>query len=142
MAELHRGVPEVIIPRVIDEATTRRVLTMEYVAGIAPDEACSPRPTRRSCKDRWGEVLLAFLLRGLLQHRLLHADPNLANFAFREDGAVVSTTSAASSRSPQRSQPATPNSCWRSSTTDSTSFPRFCGAWESTRGRVRPCRPR
>jgi len=34
-------------------------------------------------------VLLAFLLRGLLRHRLLHADPNLANFAFRADGTVV-----------------------------------------------------
>ena len=30
-----------------------------------------------------------FPLRGLLEHRFLHADPNLANFAFREDGRVV-----------------------------------------------------
>ena len=88
MAELHRDVPEVVIPRVIEEATTRRVLTMEYLEGIPPDEACSPR-WPQPLKNRWGEVLLAFLLRGLLRHRLLHADPNLANFAFRADGAVV-----------------------------------------------------
>ncbi len=30
-----------------------------------------------------------FSLRGLLEHRFLHADPNLANFAFLEDGRVV-----------------------------------------------------
>ena len=88
MTELHRDVPEVVIPRVIPEATTRRVLTMEYVAGIGPDEACSARQPQE-LKNRWGETLLAFLLRGLLRHRLLHADPNLANFAFRADGAVV-----------------------------------------------------
>jgi predicted unusual protein kinase regulating ubiquinone biosynthesis (AarF/ABC1/UbiB family) len=88
MAELHRDVPEVVIPAVIDEATTKRVLTMEYVAGITPDEACSARYPQE-LKNRWGEVLLAFLLRGLLRHRLLHADPNLANFAFRADGAVI-----------------------------------------------------
>jgi predicted unusual protein kinase regulating ubiquinone biosynthesis (AarF/ABC1/UbiB family) len=88
MAELHRDVPEIVIPQVVREATTRRVLTMEYVPGIPPDEACSDRHPQE-LKDRWGEVLLAFLLRGLLAHRLLHADPNLANFAFRADGAIV-----------------------------------------------------
>jgi predicted unusual protein kinase regulating ubiquinone biosynthesis (AarF/ABC1/UbiB family) len=88
MAELHRDVPEVVIPQVIAEATTKRVLTMEYVTGIAPDEACSARHPQE-LKNRWGEVLLAFLLRGLLRHRLLHADPNLANFAFRADGTVI-----------------------------------------------------
>jgi predicted unusual protein kinase regulating ubiquinone biosynthesis (AarF/ABC1/UbiB family) len=88
MTELHRDVPEVLIPKVVDEATTKRVLTMEYLAGIPPDEACSERHPQE-LKDRWGEVLLAFLLRGLLQHRLLHADPNLANFAFRADGTVI-----------------------------------------------------
>ena len=88
MAELHRDVPEVVIPAVIAEATTRHVLTMEYVPGIPPDEACSDRHPQE-LKNRWGEVLLAFLLRGLLRNRLLHADPNLANFAFRADGAVI-----------------------------------------------------
>ena len=34
-------------------------------------------------------MLFEFLFRGLLEHRFLHADPNLANFAFREDGRVV-----------------------------------------------------
>jgi len=88
LAELHRGVAEVVIPAVIPEATSRRVLTMEYVTGISPDEACSSRHPQE-LKNRWGEALLAFLLRGLLRHRVLHADPNLANFAFRPDGAVV-----------------------------------------------------
>jgi predicted unusual protein kinase regulating ubiquinone biosynthesis (AarF/ABC1/UbiB family) len=88
MAELHGGVPEIVIPCVVEEASTRRVLTMEYEEGLSPDEACSGA-IPQELKDRWGLVLFEFLLRGLLEHRLLHADPNLANFAFRRDGRVV-----------------------------------------------------
>lgn len=88
MTELHAGVPEIVIPRVIEEASTARILTMTYEEGLSPDEACSDA-TPQALKDRWGLVLFDFLLRGLLEHRLLHADPNLANFAFRRDGRVV-----------------------------------------------------
>jgi predicted unusual protein kinase regulating ubiquinone biosynthesis (AarF/ABC1/UbiB family) len=88
MAELHADVPEIVVPRVIDEATTRNVLTMEYIEGTPPHEACSEE-IAPELRDRWGEVLLEFQLRGLLRHRFLHADPNLANFAFLEDGRVV-----------------------------------------------------
>jgi predicted unusual protein kinase regulating ubiquinone biosynthesis (AarF/ABC1/UbiB family) len=88
MAELHANVPEIIIPAVVEEATARTVLTMEYVGGIEPTEACSDR-FDVTTRNRWGTVLAEFVLRGLLEHRFLHADPNLANFAFREDGSVI-----------------------------------------------------
>ncbi len=88
MAALHADVPDVVIPRVVDEATTRSVLTMDYVPGLSPDEACSDR-YRQELKDQWGLVLFDLLLRGLFTHRFLHADPNLANFAFLPDGRVV-----------------------------------------------------
>jgi predicted unusual protein kinase regulating ubiquinone biosynthesis (AarF/ABC1/UbiB family) len=88
MADLHADVPEVIIPRVVEEASTERVLTMDYVGGIPPEEACSDRYPQ-TLRDRWGRVLFELQIRGLLVHRMLHADPNLANFAFREDGGVV-----------------------------------------------------
>jgi len=88
MAVLHEGVPDVVIPGVVEEASARRVLTMEYVEGISPQEACSERYAAE-LRNRWGVALFEFQFRGLLEHRLLHADPNLANFAFREDGRVV-----------------------------------------------------
>ena len=34
-------------------------------------------------------MLFEFVLRGLFEHRFLHADPNFANFGFRENGDVV-----------------------------------------------------
>ena len=88
MAELWAGSDAVVIPGVIDEASSRRVLTMEYIAGYTPDEACDDaRP--QALRDRWGAVLFDFLLGGLFEHRLIHADPNLANFSFLADGRVV-----------------------------------------------------
>jgi predicted unusual protein kinase regulating ubiquinone biosynthesis (AarF/ABC1/UbiB family) len=88
MADLHDDVPEIVIPQVVDEATTRNVLTMEFVDGLTGDRACSGE-FPQELRNRWGEVLVEFVLRGLLEHRFLHADPNFANFAFREDGRVV-----------------------------------------------------
>jgi len=86
MAEIHRDVPDIVIPKVVDEATARTVLTLEYLPGLSSAEACA---SRQELRDRWGVVLAEFLLRGLLEHRFLHADPNLANFAFLDDGRVV-----------------------------------------------------
>ncbi|MFQ5349973.1 MAG: ABC1 kinase family protein [Thermoanaerobaculia bacterium] len=88
MTELHSDIPEIIIPEVVGEASTERVLTMEYVGGIPPAEACSD-DYPLELRDRWGRVLFELQFRGLLEHRMLHADPNLSNFAFRRDGAVV-----------------------------------------------------
>jgi predicted unusual protein kinase regulating ubiquinone biosynthesis (AarF/ABC1/UbiB family) len=61
---------------------------MEFVEGISPQDACSEN-FPQELRDRWGVVLCEFLLRGLFEHRFLHADPNLANFSFLEDGRVV-----------------------------------------------------
>ena len=61
---------------------------MEYIEGIAPAEACSDRYPQK-LRDRWGRVLFELQIRGLLEHRMLHADPNLSNFSFREDGGVI-----------------------------------------------------
>ena len=88
MAELHAGVPEIVVPGVVEEASARGVLTMEYVAGIAPERAASGE-FPQELRDRWGRVLLEFQYRGLLEHRFLHADPNLANFSFLDDGRVI-----------------------------------------------------
>ena len=88
MTAMYADVPEIIVPDVVREATTRRVLTMEFVDGIPPGEAVSDQYPQH-LKNQWGITLFEFTLRGLLEHRFLHADPNFANFAFREDGAVA-----------------------------------------------------
>jgi predicted unusual protein kinase regulating ubiquinone biosynthesis (AarF/ABC1/UbiB family) len=88
MAAMHADTPEIIVPDVVPEATTKRVLTMGFVDGIPPGEAVSDQYPQE-LKDQWGVTLFEFTLRGLFEHRFLHADPNFANFAFREDGKVA-----------------------------------------------------
>ena len=56
--------------------------------GLPPTEACSDRYPAE-LRDRWGVVLSEFQMRGIIEHRLVHADPNMANFAFLDDGRVV-----------------------------------------------------
>ena len=87
-AAMHADFPEIIIPEVVGEATTRHVLTMEFVEAIPPSEAASDLYPQE-LKDQWATTLFEFTLRGLFRHKFLHADPNFANFAFREDGTVA-----------------------------------------------------
>ena len=87
-ATLHADIPEIVIPGVVEEASTDRVLTMEFVEAISPDAAVSELYDRE-LRDRWGRALFEFVLRNLFLHRHMHADPNFGNFAFRDDGAVI-----------------------------------------------------
>ena len=78
----------VLIPGVVQELSTRRVLVLDYVRGISPAAATSGAYPQE-LRDLWGRQLLRFVMSGLVQHRFLHADPNFGNFAFREDGHLV-----------------------------------------------------
>ena len=88
MHALHADVPEIVIPAVVDEASARGVLTMEFCAGIPLSEAATEEYAR-PLRDKWGQALFKLQFRGLFEHGLLHADPNAGNFAFREDGTMV-----------------------------------------------------
>ncbi len=88
LRELHVDVADIIIPKVIQDRSTDRVLTMEFIDGVAPRDAASDR-YEPELRNRWGRVLFEFQMRGLFEHRMLHADPNLANFSFLEDGRVI-----------------------------------------------------
>ena len=88
MGEMQANHPEIVVPVVVLEGSSSGVLTMEFMEGIPPAEAISDRYPQE-LKDQWGRTLFEFTIRGLFEHRFLHADPNFANFAFREDGKVV-----------------------------------------------------
>ncbi len=80
--------PTIIVPEVIDELSTLHVLAMELVLGIPPDQV-TPAAYPQKLRDTWAESIVNLTLRGLLQFRFLHVDPNIANFAFRKDGRLI-----------------------------------------------------
>ncbi len=88
MAELAAGQPGIVMPVVIEELTGRHVLCMSFEPSLSPDEACSG-DWPAALRDQWGQAIFEFIIQGLLRHRFIHADPNLANFGFRDDGTVV-----------------------------------------------------
>ncbi|MEM1434948.1 MAG: AarF/ABC1/UbiB kinase family protein [Pseudomonadota bacterium] len=108
MRDLYADDPAVLVPGVIPEASSQRVLTLDYVPGIGPEAACSDAYDQ-DLRDRWGAELLRFSMRGLLEHRFLHADPNFGNFAFRPDGRLVVYDHGCVKRIP----PATADGCAR-----------------------------
>ncbi len=78
----------VVIPKVVEEHSTRRVLTMEIVRGAAADDLCLDEvPQQR--RDRIAETLVDLVMKQVFELGHLHADPNLANFAFTDDDRVI-----------------------------------------------------
>jgi predicted unusual protein kinase regulating ubiquinone biosynthesis (AarF/ABC1/UbiB family) len=77
-----------IVPEPVEELCTERVLASRYLAGVSADDLVSDR-FPQELRDHFGELLVRGLLRQVFEFRQLHADPNLANFAFTEDGRVI-----------------------------------------------------
>ena len=77
-----------LVPRPVEDLCSQRVLVSEYLPGLSADEIVSDRYPQ-SLRDRIGQALIEALTRQVFEYRLLHADPNLANFAFTESGQII-----------------------------------------------------
>jgi predicted unusual protein kinase regulating ubiquinone biosynthesis (AarF/ABC1/UbiB family) len=88
MAKLFEDDHRIIVPKVIEEVTTRHILGMELVLGISADTV-SENTYPQTLKNTWSESMVSLILKGLFHFRFLHADPNIANFAFLEDGRLI-----------------------------------------------------
>jgi len=74
--------PEFGVPRVIDEFSTERLLTTEFVSGLPLDRfAAAPAHVR----NRIGELFLKLTLRELFQFRFMQTDPNFSNFLYDQN---------------------------------------------------------
>jgi predicted unusual protein kinase regulating ubiquinone biosynthesis (AarF/ABC1/UbiB family) len=77
---------QVVVPAVVGERSSQRVLTLEYEAG---DHASETREYSQQIRNEIGGVLFRVLADQIFNFKTLHADPNPANFAFRRDGTVI-----------------------------------------------------
>ncbi|CAH8502333.1 unnamed protein product [Schistosoma haematobium] len=86
-AQLLEGDPVFQVPQVIDELTTSRVLTTEYMNGLVLDDCISlPQNVRN-----WiGEQLLRLCLKELFVFHVMQTDPNWSNFLYNpQTGKIV-----------------------------------------------------
>jgi predicted unusual protein kinase regulating ubiquinone biosynthesis (AarF/ABC1/UbiB family) len=78
----------IIVPKVIDKVSSRHVLGMELVLGISPDTLAKDEYPQE-LKNAWGVSIMKLILQGVFRFRFLHADPNIANFSFLENGGII-----------------------------------------------------
>jgi predicted unusual protein kinase regulating ubiquinone biosynthesis (AarF/ABC1/UbiB family) len=85
-ADYYRGHPQVVIPSVVGERSSQRVLTLTYEPGERLEDIVDfPQDVR----DGLGATLFRVMCDQIFNLKVIHADPNPANFAFRRDGRIV-----------------------------------------------------
>jgi predicted unusual protein kinase regulating ubiquinone biosynthesis (AarF/ABC1/UbiB family) len=83
---VHRGDDEIIVPRVFHSLSSKRVLTLELMAGA--DYATFSERASQGDRNAAGETLARFMFRALWRHGLLYADPHPGNYRFLGGGKV------------------------------------------------------
>lgn len=86
-ARILEDVEEIRVPRVIEHASARRVLTTELAHGRTLQEVAEQDSQEE--RDRWGTALVRGISTTLYGHGLLYADPHPGNYLFADDGRVV-----------------------------------------------------
>lgn len=76
------------IPRVISQYTSPKLLIMEYVRGIRPDEPEALRQAGFSTQ-KVAENGTNIILKMILKHGFFHADPHPGNIFIRDDNQIV-----------------------------------------------------
>jgi predicted unusual protein kinase regulating ubiquinone biosynthesis (AarF/ABC1/UbiB family) len=71
--------PALWVPRVHDDLTTRRVLAMDFAAGV-PIEELGERGAPQARRDAVGALLQRLMFREIFEFRFVQTDPNFANY--------------------------------------------------------------
>ena len=84
----HADHPMLLLPEVVGERSSQRVLTMTYVPGRPLSDLDDPA-WPQELRDTLGTALGELITRQVFELGAIHGDPNPANFAWREDGRLV-----------------------------------------------------
>jgi predicted unusual protein kinase regulating ubiquinone biosynthesis (AarF/ABC1/UbiB family) len=83
--KLHAGDALANVPAVIDDRSSKRVLTTELVRGASFEDACKASVAER---EAWAKTLWRFVFRSNLVGGLFNADPHPGNYIFHDGGRV------------------------------------------------------
>ena len=79
------GLEDVVVPAVVDEVSTCRVLVTEYLEGRHLDAFLATDPDQET-RDRYGRLIARASFRMWYSGRAIYADPHPGNFLFLDDG--------------------------------------------------------
>ena len=97
----HDDDPWLIVPRVIDELSTEKVLTLSYEPGDDIDTVQASEHYDQPLRNQLGERLFDAIARQIFELREVHCDPHPGNFAYRRDGTIVMYDFGAIKRIPE-----------------------------------------
>ena len=83
--EIHKDDSLIRIPAVIDERSSKRVFTTEWLEGLSFEDA---RLADEKLRRSWAETLWRFVYRANIVGGLFNADPHPGNYFFQDDGGV------------------------------------------------------
>ncbi len=84
---MYAGHPWVRIPALVRDLSNERVLTTEWVDGLAFDEFL--RTATDDTKQRAAEVMWRFAQHAIHRHGVFNGDPHPGNYRFHHDGSVT-----------------------------------------------------
>ncbi|EKF74465.1 hypothetical protein A11A3_08590 [Alcanivorax hongdengensis A-11-3] len=87
--EFHQHQPWLIIPRVYDDLSSEKVLTLSLEEGTPLDQVDDAHGFDQQTRNQLGERLFDALGEQIFALRAVHCDPHPGNFAFRPDGTIV-----------------------------------------------------
>jgi predicted unusual protein kinase regulating ubiquinone biosynthesis (AarF/ABC1/UbiB family) len=85
--KIHADDDWIAIPEVVGERSAKRVLTLTELDGLSLEEIIDQGD--QSLRDRVGQNIFRTFAAQMFRDGTLHADPNPANFAFRQDGTLL-----------------------------------------------------
>jgi len=101
-ARVHEGDAQIIIPKVFQEHTAKRILTTQFMRGGSLDDA---RALPEKDRVEIGKTLWRFVYKGTLVGDMFNADPHPGNYFFQDDGRVVFLDFGCVQRVPAKRQP-------------------------------------
>ncbi len=76
---------DIVIPKVIKELSSKKVLTTEFLDGLTFKEFLAANPSQKQ-RDRYAQLIFDNFFDSLYGIKTIHADPNPGNFLFLQDG--------------------------------------------------------
>ncbi len=86
-ADLLADEPDVVVPAVHGDLTTRSILAMDRLHGVPLEDLCSPEYSDAE-RDRAATLLLRLVLREFFEFHFVQSDPNFANYLRLRDGRI------------------------------------------------------
>ncbi len=87
-SEYYKDFPHIVVPKVIAERSTQRVITLTFEEGDPIQAVRAPRYPQE-IRDQIGVQFFHLVCSQIFHLKAVHADPNPGNFAFRTDGTIV-----------------------------------------------------